>query len=162
MKATLNARHTLLLVCLLTTIITIGCGNANSKSSHSSAKATGDSSDGGTITGRVVPRLNVTLTDHSVKLSFALKNQTERDVTYHFNTAQRFDYIIKDQNGAIVKKFSHGRMFAQVLGEMTLKANGEKTFQDTIPSLAPGNYTAEFWLTANESQPKASKAFVVH
>ena len=47
-------------------------------------------------------------------------NYTKEDIAFHFNTSQRYDFIIEDEEGNEVWRWSKDRMFAMVLGEETL------------------------------------------
>ena len=47
-------------------------------------------------------------------------NYTEEDVVFYFNSAQRYDFIIEDEEGNEVWRWSKDRMFAMMLGEEIL------------------------------------------
>ncbi len=47
-------------------------------------------------------------------------NYTKEDVVFHFNTSQRYDFIIEDEEGNEIWRWSQDMMFAMVLGEETL------------------------------------------
>jgi hypothetical protein len=47
-------------------------------------------------------------------------NYTEEEITFHFNTGQRYDFIIEDEEGNEIWCWSKDRMFAMVLGEEIL------------------------------------------
>jgi hypothetical protein len=47
-------------------------------------------------------------------------NYTEEDIAFHFNTSQRYDFIIEDEEENEVWRWSKDMMFAMVLGEDTL------------------------------------------
>ena len=48
-------------------------------------------------------------------------NYTEEDVVFHFNTSQRYDFIIEDEEGNEIWRWSKDRMFAMMLGEEILR-----------------------------------------
>ncbi|HEX7064019.1 MAG TPA: BsuPI-related putative proteinase inhibitor [Bacillales bacterium] len=93
--------------------------------------------------------------------TFHLKNQTENVQTFHFNTGQRFDFIIKNNQDEKVVQYSEGRMFTQAIGTEKLKQAEELTYKTKVTGLAPGQYTVTFWLAAKEEQPKATLTFTV-
>jgi hypothetical protein len=64
-----------------------------------------------------------------------------------FATSQRYDLAIRDANGAIVYLWSASATFLQVVGTETI--SGQRTWQidAKVPSLLPGNYQVEAWLT---------------
>ena len=55
-----------------------------------------------------------------VIMTLKIFNYTEEDITFHFNTSQRYDFIIEDEEGNEIWRWSEGRMFAQMLGEEIL------------------------------------------
>jgi hypothetical protein len=55
-----------------------------------------------------------------IKMTLKIFNYTEEDVAFHFNTSQRYDFIIEGEEGNEVWRWSEGRMFAQMLGEEIL------------------------------------------
>jgi hypothetical protein len=60
-------------------------------------------------------------------------NYTEEDIAFYFNTSQRYDFIIEDDEGNEIWRWSQNMMFAMVLGEETLG-----------PDNPEGIYTAEY------------------
>jgi hypothetical protein len=86
--------------------------------------------------------------EKGILFRYELKNQTEREKTFHFPTSQKFDYVIKDKNGKAVYQYSKNHMFMQVLSSLRLK-QGDTYKQDIlIKDLEPGTYELEVWLTA--------------
>jgi len=55
-----------------------------------------------------------------IKMTLKIFNYNEENVVFHFNTSQRYDFIIEDEEGNEVWRWSKDRMFAMVLGEETL------------------------------------------
>ncbi|NVM46721.1 MAG: hypothetical protein HWN79_17580 [Candidatus Lokiarchaeota archaeon] len=47
-------------------------------------------------------------------------NYTKEDIAFHFNTSQRYDFIIEDEKGNEIWRWSKDKMFAMVLGEEIL------------------------------------------
>ena len=56
-----------------------------------------------------------------IKMTLKIFNYTEEDIAFHFNTSQRYDFIIEDEEENEVWSWSKDRMFAMVLGEETLR-----------------------------------------
>ncbi|WP_085521141.1 BsuPI-related putative proteinase inhibitor [Tuberibacillus sp. Marseille-P3662] len=155
------------LVCIMSVFILPACGDASmdnpSSKTNPSDNPSQPAQSGGIVAGRVEPSLSYKQSGDGAKVTFSLKNQTEHIVTYHFNTSQRFDYIIKSQDGQIVKQYSKDRMFNQVLGTEKLKQGETMTYHTTIDDLSSGTYTLKFWLVSNESpQPEKSITLQVH
>jgi len=55
-----------------------------------------------------------------IMVTLKIFNYTEEDIVFHFNTSQRYDFIIEDEEGKEIWCWSEGRMFAMMLGEETL------------------------------------------
>ena len=55
-----------------------------------------------------------------VIMTLKIFNYTQEDITFCFNSAQRYDFIIEGKEGNEVWCWSEGRMFAQMLGEEIL------------------------------------------
>ena len=68
-----------------------------------------------------------------IKMTLKVFNYTEEDIVFCFNIAQRYDFIIEDEEGSEVWRWSNGRMFAQMLGEEILGSTNAEVI-----------YTAEY------------------
>ena len=55
-----------------------------------------------------------------IMMTLKILNYTKEDIVFHFNTSQRYDFIIEDEEGSEIWRWSKERMFAMVLGEETL------------------------------------------
>ena len=53
-------------------------------------------------------------------MTLKIFNYTKEDIAFHFNTSQRYDFIIEDDEGNEIWRWSQDIMFAMVLGEETL------------------------------------------
>lgn len=58
--------------------------------------------------------------DEPIIMTLKAFNYTKEDVVFHFNTSQRYDFIIEDEEGNEIWRWSQDMMFAMVLGEETL------------------------------------------
>jgi hypothetical protein len=58
--------------------------------------------------------------DEPIIMTLKIFNYTEEDIIFHFNIAQRHDFIIENEEGNEIWHWSDGRMFAQMLGEEIL------------------------------------------
>ena len=56
-----------------------------------------------------------------IKMTLKVFNYTQEDIVFHFNTSQRNDFIIEDEKGNEIWRWSQDRMFAMVLGEEILE-----------------------------------------
>ena len=53
-------------------------------------------------------------------MTLKIFNYTQEDIIFHFNTSQRYDFIIENEEGNEIWRWSEGRMFAQMLGKESL------------------------------------------
>ncbi|MFS0655954.1 BsuPI-related putative proteinase inhibitor [Bacillus sp. 179-C3.3 HS] len=79
--------------------------------------------------------------DASVQFHMSLHNRSETDVTFTFNTSQKFELIVYDETGNEKYRFSKDRMFTQAIQSFVLKADESYDFQDTWTNgVKPGTY----------------------
>ena len=97
-----------------------------------------------------------------VSVGLTIENKTTAEVTYHFGSSQRYDIIIRNQQGELTR-WSRGFNFAAVLGEVTIPSNGQYHVADSLELLdsegsvlSPGIYELEILLTA-EREIKSSQ-----
>lgn len=64
-----------------------------------------------------------------VDLTLTLRNRGPAAVTFSFPTAQRFDVVLYDDNCREIWRWSRGRMFAQVLGSLTVAPGAIVTYR---------------------------------
>jgi len=58
-----------------------------------------------------------------ITIKLKVFNYSAETIDFHFNSSQRYDFIIEDKEGNEVWRWSEGRMFAQMLGEKILGPN---------------------------------------
>jgi hypothetical protein len=77
-----------------------------------------------------------------IKMILKIFNYTEEEITFHFNTGQRYDFIIEDEEGNEIWRWSKDRMFAMVLGEEVLgQHNPEVIYTEKYKGkFGPGYY----------------------
>jgi hypothetical protein len=76
------------------------------------------------------------------KVYLLLKNKSNREQVLNFSSGQTYDFIIRNQYGSIVHKWSKGKFFTQAFNEVKLKP-GESVLYDQklkINKLKPGTY----------------------
>ena len=56
-----------------------------------------------------------------IMMTLKIFNYTEEDIVFQFNSAQRYDFILEEEEGNEIWCWSEERMFAMVLGEETLE-----------------------------------------
>ena len=56
-----------------------------------------------------------------ITIKLKVFNYSAETIDFHFNSSQRYDFIIEDEEGNEVWRWSRDRMFAMMLGEETLE-----------------------------------------
>ena len=99
--------------------------------------------------------------DESIKMTVKIFNYTEEDIVFHFNTAQRHDFIIEDEERNEIWRWSEGRIFAQMLGEEILgPSNSEVIYTVKYKGkLNPGYYKITGVLVARD-RPMSGSIFI--
>ena len=77
-----------------------------------------------------------------IMMTLKIFNYTEEDIVFHFNTSQRYDFIIEDEKGNEIWRWSQDMMFAMVLGEETLGLDSPEIIYtaEYKGELVPGYY----------------------
>ena len=77
-----------------------------------------------------------------IVMTLKVFNYTEEEMIFHFNTSQRYDFIIEDEEGEEIWRWSQDMMFAMVLGEETLGPTNTEFIYTTKyrDKLSPGYY----------------------
>ena len=77
-----------------------------------------------------------------IKLTVKIFNCNEEDVVFHFNTSKRYDFIIEDEEGNEIWRWSKDRMFGMVLGEEILGPHNPEVIYTSKykDRLSPGYY----------------------
>ncbi|MEW5976829.1 MAG: BsuPI-related putative proteinase inhibitor [Acidobacteriota bacterium] len=97
-----------------------------------------------------------------------LRNTHPEPLELAFSSGQRFDLELLDGTGQVIRRWSDGRVFLQLVG-LERVGPGEKNWIAEVPLtdrdgnlLNPGGYTARCWLTTADEQPySASVGFEV-
>jgi len=94
-------------------------------------------------------------------VTLEVKNTSGAAVSLTFPTGQRYDFVLYDQHGHAVARWSTDRMFTMAFGYLRLAPGETKTYSDTLTlaanghNLPPGDYQLEGVLAS--SPPHASK-----
>ena len=89
---------------------------------------TGGATDGPLVYSAGV-RDEIFLQGTPVDVSLTVRNTGTAAVTWSFATAQRFDVILYDDECREIWRWSHGRMFAQALGSLTIAPGAIVTYR---------------------------------
>ena len=87
-----------------------------------------------------------------ITMTLKIFNYTEEEIIFHFNTGQRYDFIIEDEEGSKIWRWSQDMMFAMVLGEEILgPTNPEVTYiAEYKDRLSPGYYKVTGFFVAQD------------
>jgi len=96
-----------------------------------------------------------------IVMTLKIFNYTQEDIVFHFNTSQRYDFIIEDEEGNEIWRWSKDRMFAMVLGEEILgPTNTEVNYSAECKSkLSPGYYKVTGILVA-QNRPMSGSIII--
>ena len=96
--------------------------------------------------------------DETIKMTFKVFNYTEEKFVFYFNTSQRHDFIIEDEEGNKIWRWSQDMMFTMALGEETLGlANPEIIYKaEYNGKLSPGYYKITGIFVAQEKPMSGS------
>jgi len=97
-----------------------------------------------------------------IKMTLKIFNYTEEDIVFYFNTSQRYDFIIEDEEGNEVWRWSQDMMFAMVLGEESLGPNNpEVTYTAEYKDrLSPGYYKVTGYFIAQD-KPMSGNVIII-
>jgi hypothetical protein len=86
---------------------------------------------------------------NDVRLVFHVTNPSDRPVVLEFSSGQRYDFAVRNADGAEVWRWSAARSFAQSLGTETIPPGGSLDYHAVWESGdVVGSYTAIAQLTA--------------
>jgi len=87
-------------------------------------------------------KMSYSIGDEPIIMTLKVFNYTEEDIVFHFNASQRNDFIIEDEEGNEVWRWSEGRMFAMVLGKESLGPHNPEVIYtaEYKDKLSPGYY----------------------
>ena len=97
-----------------------------------------------------------------IMMAFKIFNYTEEEIIFHFNTSQRYDFIIEDEEGNEIWRWSQERMFAMVLGEEALRPDNPEVIYtaEYRNKLNPGYYKVTGILVAKD-RPMSGNVIII-
>jgi hypothetical protein len=85
-----------------------------------------------------------------VQMELLVRNLSAAPVTFQFSDSQRYDFLVAREDGQLVWYWSHDKMFAQVLGSLTLAPGEERRYRERWDQrdtqgrpVPPGRYWVE-------------------
>ncbi len=65
-----------------------------------------------------------------VQMELLVRNLGPAAATFQFSDSQRYDFLVSQEDGRLVWRWSHDKLFAQVLGALTLAPGEERAFRE--------------------------------
>lgn len=121
------------------------------------AKAKGDKND---ILNSLHFSISIQPEENHFTIQFYLKNKSNQPIKLEFPTSQNFEWVVKNEIGREVYRYSIGKAFLQAIQEKkikpkeTLKWEDQWDYQINGKLLEKGIYTVEGWLTVTKVNKK--------
>jgi hypothetical protein len=90
----------------------------------------------------LVPTLRVRVAGDTVSFDLSVANGGDAPVTLTFATSQRYDFVVVDESGAEVWRWSADRMFGQALSEVALPVRGVLAYHGSWYPKTRGRFRA--------------------
>jgi Intracellular proteinase inhibitor len=113
------------------------------------------------VSDKFQPSVEYKVKNGVVTFLFTVQNTTDHFYSMHFDTTQRFEYVITDKDNNVIKTYSSFATFEKMPGEEPLKPGGSLQYEVEVPDLPKGKYHITFILMAKEFQPKTGIDFEV-
>ena len=90
-------------------------------------------------------------TSSSKSFKYTVKNEGANKEKLSFKTSQRYEYELSSMGQGVFQKYSDGKMFMQVLQDITLLPNDELSYTISLPLLESGKYVLTVFLATNST-----------
>lgn len=96
--------------------------------------------------------------DEPIAMELRINYEGSETLTLRFASSQRYDFEIETESGEVVWRWSEGRMFAQILGQITLSPDRPEVRYHAVfrDHLSPGRYKLRGILTV-QPQSRSSE-----
>jgi len=98
----------------------------------------------------LVPTLRVRVVVDTVFFDLVVANGGTEVATLAFGTSQRYDFVVRDESGAEVWRWSADRMFGQAVSEASVPVGGVLEYHESWVTAARGRYRAEARLVSTD------------
>ena len=88
----------------------------------------------------LVPMLRVRVSGDTVALDLAVANPDAAAVQVTFSSSQRYDFVVLDESGTEVWRWSADRMFSQALSEEEVPAGAVLEYHEVWPEAVAGTF----------------------
>ncbi|HYV97258.1 MAG TPA: BsuPI-related putative proteinase inhibitor [Gemmatimonadaceae bacterium] len=98
----------------------------------------------------------------SVSFAMEFRNKRSSLTELHFANGRTHEFVVLDDAGREVWRWSEGRLFTQALQTKQLRTGDAVTFQARWDTAAPGRYRVVGSLNSTEVTEPVEREFVVH
>ena len=100
--------------------------------------------------------------DEPIKMTVKIFNYTEEGIVFLFNSTQRHDFIIEDEEGSKIWHWSEDKMFTMVLGEEILGPTNPEVIYiaEYKGKLSPGYYKVTGYFIAQD-KPMSGNVIII-
>ena len=109
----------------------------------------------------LVPTLRVRVSRDTVALALTVANPGRAGVRLSFGTAQRYDFVVLDESGVEVWRWSAERMFGQVAGEEEVPSGGVLEYHEAWVARTAGRYRVVARLESSDHPLELESEFEV-
>jgi len=110
---------------------------------------------------RFEPMIEFTQNGNQSHFTFKIINKSSNMFTFHFNTTQQFDYVILNQNGDVVRKYSENQEFKSIRSSLPVQPNSAAVYEVTEKDLPKGKYQIIFNMMAKEMKMTSKLDFEI-
>ncbi|MBM7702056.1 BsuPI-related putative proteinase inhibitor [Metabacillus iocasae] len=96
-----------------------------------------------------------------VKIVYTVNNQSEEDVELEFPNGLKADYVLYDEAGNKIAKYSEGVFTTMAIEHLMLNPHQEFVQEFTINNLKSGKYSITLFLNVAGKKGKVTKSFSV-
>ncbi|HUG40031.1 MAG TPA: BsuPI-related putative proteinase inhibitor [Longimicrobiales bacterium] len=136
---------------LLGSLLVVGCAGSTGEVGGSADDA---------MSGDVAATVEVKVQGETARFLLHVTNTGSRALDFTFRSSQRFDFVVRDDAGSEVWRWSDGMMFLQALSEASLAPRETWDFDVTWdPGDRSGRFQVVGWVTASEHDVQQSATF---
>ena len=88
------------------------------------------SAESGAATPLLTWKLDINTESEYVEIQMKVQNSSSKEITLEFPSSKFFDYVIRDEGGRELYKYSEGKSFLQAIQRINLKSGETKIWRD--------------------------------
>lgn len=153
----------ILIILVLFVLLLSACGKQTSfkQPKNNPSSFHNPTQNGGIVAGRIEASIQENVSNNKVSFQFTVKNQTESAQHLSIPTSKQFDFTITNSKGEEVYRYSKGKMFNQVIKNISLNQGEELHYSADVEGLKPDTYTIQF-VWSGKNDVSANKTFTIN